>query len=225
MSNQAEPLNISVNANRAGEQTLLLIHRAQDTVHYLSESLEHSNYRVEAIAHADIQPSFLQSHQIRLVLLEAQLFSDSDYEFCHKLKRARSSRDIPVIVLGDRDPQQVAAAFAAGADDYIGSPFVMAEVVARVQARLSGYQRRQQLSQQNQLLLDEVRERKQTEDTLRQMEAKYRRIFENATEGIFQSSIAGTYISVNPALAQIYGYRSEERRVGKECRSRWSPYH
>ena len=23
----------------------------------------------------------------------------------------------------------------------------------------------------------------------------------------------------------IVGYRSEERRVGKECRSRWSPYH
>ena len=23
----------------------------------------------------------------------------------------------------------------------------------------------------------------------------------------------------------IYIYRSEERRVGKECRSRWSPYH
>ena len=22
-----------------------------------------------------------------------------------------------------------------------------------------------------------------------------------------------------------YHYRSEERRVGKECRSRWSPYH
>ena len=23
----------------------------------------------------------------------------------------------------------------------------------------------------------------------------------------------------------MYLYRSEERRVGKECRSRWSPYH
>ena len=23
----------------------------------------------------------------------------------------------------------------------------------------------------------------------------------------------------------IYNLRSEERRVGKECRSRWSPYH
>ena len=23
----------------------------------------------------------------------------------------------------------------------------------------------------------------------------------------------------------VRNYRSEERRVGKECRSRWSPYH
>src|SRR3712207_1626113 len=26
-------------------------------------------------------------------------------------------------------------------------------------------------------------------------------------------------------VAQSWGGRSEERRVGKECRSRWSPYH
>ena len=26
-------------------------------------------------------------------------------------------------------------------------------------------------------------------------------------------------------LAEHYAERSEERRVGKECRSRWSPYH
>jgi len=31
-----------------------------------------------------------------------------------------------------------------------------------------------------------------------------------------------------PALGEIdnaHAFRSEERRVGKECRSRWSPYH
>ena len=28
-----------------------------------------------------------------------------------------------------------------------------------------------------------------------------------------------------PLLAAFYQERSEERRVGKECRSRWSPYH
>ena len=26
-------------------------------------------------------------------------------------------------------------------------------------------------------------------------------------------------------MTEIYCNRSEERRVGKECRSRWSPYH
>src|SRR5438445_3491440 len=31
----------------------------------------------------------------------------------------------------------------------------------------------------------------------------------------------------NSAIGKLSGelYRSEERRVGKECRSRWSPYH
>ena len=27
------------------------------------------------------------------------------------------------------------------------------------------------------------------------------------------------------SIISIYCQRSEERRVGKECRSRWSPYH
>ena len=30
---------------------------------------------------------------------------------------------------------------------------------------------------------------------------------------------------VFPAFLEPYKKRSEERRVGKECRSRWSPYH
>ena len=31
----------------------------------------------------------------------------------------------------------------------------------------------------------------------------------------------GSRVAVGPGTL----YRSEERRVGKECRSRWSPYH
>ena len=30
---------------------------------------------------------------------------------------------------------------------------------------------------------------------------------------------------LSPPRVHIDGERSEERRVGKECRSRWSPYH
>ena len=28
-----------------------------------------------------------------------------------------------------------------------------------------------------------------------------------------------------PTVVVVFADRSEERRVGKECRSRWSPYH
>lgn len=37
-------------------------------------------------------------------------------------------------------------------------------------------------------------------------EAKYRGIFENAVEGIYQSTPDGHYLVVNPALAKMYGY-------------------
>ena len=34
------------------------------------------------------------------------------------------------------------------------------------------------------------------------------------------------YVNENPVKGPYpKQYRSEERRVGKECRSRWSPYH
>ena len=33
------------------------------------------------------------------------------------------------------------------------------------------------------------------------------------------------YKSFEVSLGPICLFRSEERRVGKECRSRWSPYH
>jgi PAS domain S-box-containing protein len=42
------------------------------------------------------------------------------------------------------------------------------------------------------------------------MNADYRSMFENATEGIFQTSPDGHYISANPALAYIYGYESPD---------------
>jgi PAS domain S-box-containing protein len=47
-------------------------------------------------------------------------------------------------------------------------------------------------------------------EKLKLAEAKYRSIFENAIEGIFQSSPDGKYITANPALAKIYGYSSPE---------------
>ena len=45
-------------------------------------------------------------------------------------------------------------------------------------------------------------------EQLRESEAQYRSIFENAQEGIYQTTPDGRYLRVNPALARIYGYPS-----------------
>ncbi|PSB39801.1 adenylate/guanylate cyclase [filamentous cyanobacterium Phorm 46] len=59
----------------------------------------------------------------------------------------------------------------------------------------------------------DITERKQAETALVQAEEKYRRIFENALEGIFQTAPDGKLLSANPALAQIYGYDSPEELI------------
>jgi adenylate cyclase len=55
-----------------------------------------------------------------------------------------------------------------------------------------------------------ITERKLAEAALQQAEEKYRSIFENTDEGLFQTTPDGRYISANPALARIYGYSDVE---------------
>ena len=59
----------------------------------------------------------------------------------------------------------------------------------------------------------DITERKAAEEALRQAERKYRDIFENAIEGIFQIRSGGGYISANPALARMLGFSSSEELI------------
>jgi len=58
-----------------------------------------------------------------------------------------------------------------------------------------------------------VLQREQTTVALREAEARFRSIFENAVEGIFQTTPDGTYVIANPALAGIYGYDTPETLI------------
>jgi len=58
--------------------------------------------------------------------------------------------------------------------------------------------------------VQDVTARKEADQALLEAERRYRSIFENAIEGVFQSTPDGSYIAVNPALARIYGYKSPE---------------
>jgi PAS domain S-box-containing protein/putative nucleotidyltransferase with HDIG domain len=59
----------------------------------------------------------------------------------------------------------------------------------------------------------DITDRLHAETERYQAEEKYRRIFENATEEIFQTTPGGQYITANPAAARMLGFESPEELI------------
>jgi len=69
-----------------------------------------------------------------------------------------------------------------------------------------------------QLILNNIRditEQKKAEKALRTSEEKHRLLFENAVEGIFQTTPEGKFLSVNPSFIKILGFESEKDLFSK----------
>ncbi len=62
-------------------------------------------------------------------------------------------------------------------------------------------------------VIEDISGRKRTEEALRKAEEKYRSIFENSVGGIFQTSVEGRFLMVNPALTRMFGYESPEEMI------------
>ena len=64
-------------------------------------------------------------------------------------------------------------------------------------------------------MIDAWIEAVQYQDQLRVSERKYRNLFENASNGIFQASLDGRFFTINPAQARIFGYKTPERMMAE----------
>ncbi|HEX7504225.1 MAG TPA: PAS domain S-box protein, partial [Syntrophales bacterium] len=58
------------------------------------------------------------------------------------------------------------------------------------------------------IVYNDITGRKKAEDALVESEARYRRLFEDAVLGIFQTTAEGEILTINPAFARIFGYDS-----------------
>ena len=87
-----------------------------------------------------------------------------------------------------------------------------------LRAKIDYYQEKESLLEQhageleklNKVLELRIKKQRETEKALAESERKYRSIFENALEGIFQLSPEKYFINVSPSMAQILGYDSPE---------------
>jgi len=60
---------------------------------------------------------------------------------------------------------------------------------------------------------EEISSRQAALQCVQSTEQKYRGIFENAVEGIFQTTPDGHYLSANPSLARLYGYDNPDELI------------
>ncbi|CAN5264841.1 hypothetical protein BH18ACT10_BH18ACT10_15390 [soil metagenome] len=65
------------------------------------------------------------------------------------------------------------------------------------------------------LIHEDITQRMRAEEERLQAEEKYRSIFENAVEAIFQTTVDGRLLTANPAMARMLGYDSPEELIGK----------
>src|SRR5215213_8288192 len=109
------------------------------------------------------------------------------------LLRRKGFVDLPfIIVSGQIGEDAAVAAMKAGAHDYL-----MKDNLARLNSAIERELRE----------ADVRRERRQAEE-------KYRSIFENAIEGIFQTTVDGRFLTANPAMVRMLGYESPEELLG-----------
>ncbi len=59
----------------------------------------------------------------------------------------------------------------------------------------------------------DVTDQRLLDEALRESEEKYRKIFENANEGIYRTTPEGRLLSVNPSLARMFGFSSPEEMI------------
>ena len=107
--------------------------------------------------------------QPNLILLDVLMPGIDGFETCRRLKANPSTKHIPVIFMTAlSETVDKVRGFQAGAVDYVTKPLQPEEVLARIRSHLTIQNLQNQLHEQNLRLQQEVRERQQAEELVRQ---------------------------------------------------------
>lgn len=163
-----------------------------------------------------------------LILLDAEFAAKSNWQLCQQLQGAATQSAPLLMLLSTLNDREMA--LSQGAIDYLIKPWQATEILTRVTLHLKCRQRAQPLaSLQSQLqpaqdqnpaaialhhaqeqLQQEIRDRKRLERALRESEARFRTIFEQAAVGINLADLSGRFIRVNQHFCQLLGYTEAE---------------
>jgi DNA-binding response OmpR family regulator len=168
---------------------ILIIEDEQSIAELERDYLEINGYTVHIENSGDTGLQRALSTDYDLIILDLMLPKIDGFEIC---RRIRSEKDIPIIMVSaKKEDIDKIRGLGLGADDYMMKPFSPGELVARVKAHLSRYER---LSGRKETRADEIRIH-----GLR-MDKSARRVFVNEKEIAFTTKEFDLlfYLASNP---------------------------
>ena len=193
------------------QNDILIVDDTRENLRVLIQILTEQGYRARPVLNGELALQVIRKAPPDLILLDILMPGVDGYEICRRLKAEERTRDIPIIFISALDEtMDKIKAFDLGGVDYITKPFQAEEVLARVQTHLSLRNMQVRMETQNRQLQQEISERKQAENALRNSEEKLKTIMNAATDAIILLDDCGKIIYSNPISEMIFGYSVEE---------------
>jgi PAS domain S-box-containing protein len=162
---------------------ILIVDDYKENLVAIESLLNSPEYNLILASSGDEALKHLLKKDVALILMDVKMPGMDGFETARYIKERERTRDVPIIfITGHGDDKLVFDGYASGGVDYLfkpGDPIILKSKVA--------------------IFVELFKKNK----ALRRAEEKYRSIFQNAVEGIYQVSTEGRFISANPALAKI----------------------
>ncbi len=123
--------------------TVLLV---DDNPKYLKEALPHYGYDVFTAGDGIQALKILSQNKFDIILLDVMMPNMNGWETLKEIRKHVETKHVPVIMItAVDDEQKMVAGLRNGADDYIIKPFILQNLLARMEAVLRRSRRQQNL--------------------------------------------------------------------------------
>ena len=123
--------------------TVLLV---DDNPKYLKDALPHYGYDVFTAADGIQALKILSQNKFDIILLDVMMPNMNGWETLKEIRKHVETKDVPVIMITAVDEEQkMVTGLRNGADDYIIKPFILQNLLARMEAVLRRSRRQENL--------------------------------------------------------------------------------
>ncbi len=183
---------------------------------HLRMLLERHRYQVlEAANGVEALEVFQANPGVALVLTDYNMPRMDGFELTTRIRAKYSMERVAIIGLSAADDERLSVRFLKhGANDFISKPFLNDQLYCRVAQNLRLVEQFRRLSDQNDQLEAEVRERARAERELREKEMQHRQLIELLPDPVVLE-LEGSITLVNRAVLDLLREEDRDRLLGR----------